>query len=172
MACVYVGWLLAGSELVHITQIHHGARSKKRQVCLYSPVCSCLNKLLSVQVGDHSAFCRSEASILFQLGRRERRINSCANAGEKITIIILSQFISTTNQSPLTFFFRSFLLIFHSLLTHSLSHPRFIYILSRSINHPPPFPRHISPAISVVLPGSVRQVTAFHWDDCVTDRGL
>ena len=38
---------------------------------------------LSVQVEDHSAFCRSEASILFQLIRFTSRINSYTNGGRK-----------------------------------------------------------------------------------------
>jgi hypothetical protein len=116
-------------------------------------------------VADHSAFCRSEVSILFQVCCRTNSTYLSTNGGQ-ISIIILSQFLLMTNQSLLSFIFLFFLLIFQTLLSHSLSHPRFIYILE--IYKPPPLPLS---AISFFLQ-SVRQVEAFHGDDCVTDRGL
>ena len=141
---------------------------------LYNAVCSCLNKLVSVQEEDHSAFCRSEASILFQLIHCARRINSYTNEGKKnYNNHIITVYIN--DKSATTDVYFSLFLINISLPSPTLFISPPIHLHTLEIYKLPPPPCPPPPpltAISVVLPESVRQVRAFLWDDCVTDRGL
>ena len=128
---------------------------------------------LSVQVEDHSAFCRSEASILFQLIRFTSRINSYTNGGRKENYNNHIITVSINDKSVTADVYFSLFLIDISLPSPTLfisPHPP-IHLHTLEIYKPSSYPRPRA-AISVVLPESVRQAKAFHWDDCVTDRGL
>jgi hypothetical protein len=108
---------------------------------LYNSACICLNKLLKCSGGRSQRILQVRSvNIISAYPFRTPHTFLHKRRGKKITIIILSQFISTTNQSPLTFIFRSFLFIFHSPPPRSLSHPPIHLHTLEIYKHPPPPP--------------------------------